>query len=110
MSFCVVTEPCRDCKYTDCVTVCPTDCFYQDEQMLYIDPDECIDCGACIPECPVAAIFSEADVPSKWEHFIALNAERVAALKNGGNGDFAAGLGHITQKQAPLLGAGCRKS
>ena len=50
MSFCVVTEPCHDCKYTDCVTVCPCDCFYQDEQMLYIDPHECIDCGACIPE------------------------------------------------------------
>src|SRR5205807_3694115 len=49
----VVCEPCRDCKYTDCVVVCPVDCFYQDERMLYIDPLDCIDCGACIPECPV---------------------------------------------------------
>jgi len=97
--FCVVTEPCHDCKYTDCVTLCPVDCFYQDEHMLYIDPEDCIDCGACIPECPVSAIFSDRDVPPQWEHYIQLNAERVAALKPTGN---------ITQKQLPLLGAGCQ--
>src|SRR5262249_38780510 len=62
MAF-VVCEPCRDCKYTDCVTVCPCDCFYQDDSQLYIDPTECIDCEACVPECPVAAIFHESDVP-----------------------------------------------
>ena len=77
--FCVVTEPCHDCKYTACVTVCPVDCFYQDAHMLYIDPEECIDCGACIPECPVNAIFTELDcrfsgnttsssTPSAWRH------------------------------------------
>ena len=95
--ICVVTEPCRDCKYTDCVTVCPMDCFYQDERMLYIDPDECIGCDACIPECPVNAIYRHDDVPEKWQSYIQLNAERVAVLKPGGN---------ITEKQAPLAGCG----
>src|SRR5262249_29700640 len=65
MAF-VVTEPCHDCKYTDCVAVCPCECFYQDEWMLYIDPNHCIDCDACIPECPVEAIFPEAEVPQQW--------------------------------------------
>ena len=96
---CVVTEPCRDCKYTDCVTVCPVDCFYQDDRMLYIDPEECIGCGACVPECPVGAIFAACDVPAKGQHYVALNAERVQALKDDG--------GHITQKQEPRLGLGC---
>ncbi len=98
--FCVVTQPCRDCKYTDCVTVCPVDCFYQDERMLYIDPEECICCQACIPECPVSAIYEDYHVPAQWRQYTALNAQRVAALKSGG--------GHITQKQTPLLGAGCQ--
>jgi ferredoxin len=71
----VVTEPCVGCKYTDCVTVCPTECFHEGEQMLYINPDQCIDCGACVLECPVAAIYSETDVPVRWRHYIALNAE-----------------------------------
>src|ERR1700740_809663 len=62
----VVCEPCRDCKYTDCVVVCPVDCFYQDESQLYIDPTECIDCGGCVPECPVEAIFLDTDVPAQW--------------------------------------------
>ena len=53
----VVAEPCLNCKYTDCVTVCPVECFYEAENILYIHPDECIDCGACVPECPVQAIF-----------------------------------------------------
>jgi ferredoxin len=95
----VVCAPCHDCKYTDCVVVCPCDCFYQDEHMLYIDPDPCIDCDACAPECPVEAIFQDTLVPSKWSAFIQLNAERVAVLKAEG--------GHITEKQAPLLGPGC---
>jgi ferredoxin len=66
----IVTEPCDKCKYTDCVEVCPVDCFHEDETILYIDPEECIDCGACIPECPVEAIFEEDDVPEKWRHYI----------------------------------------
>jgi len=74
MAF-VVTEPCHGCKYTDCVAVCPCDCFHEGEQMLYIDPDNCIDCEACVPECPVEAIFHETTVPEKWRTYIALNAE-----------------------------------
>ena len=96
----VVCEPCCDCKYTDCVVVCPTDCFYQDGTQLYVDPVECIDCGACEPECPVEAIFLESHVPTKWTQFIQLNAERVVALKD---------IGHITEQQAPLEGPSCRK-
>jgi ferredoxin len=78
---CVVAEPCVGCKYTDCVVVCPCECFYADERQLYIDPDDCIDCGACIPECPVEAIFLDADVPEKWAGYVQLNADRVKALK-----------------------------
>ncbi|MEW4454865.1 4Fe-4S binding protein [Bremerella sp. JC817] len=73
MAF-VVTSPCDGCKYTDCVTVCPCECFREGETMLYIDPETCIDCGACEPECPVEAIFPEEDVPEQWQHFIELNA------------------------------------
>ena len=72
----VVTEPCLGCKNTICVMVCPVAAFREDERMLWIDPDECIDCGACIPECPVDAIFDAPDVPKKWQHYIALNAEK----------------------------------
>jgi ferredoxin len=96
----VVCEPCNDCKYTDCVVVCPCDCFYQDETQLYIDPEECIDCDCCVPECPVEAIFHESNVPSQWTHFIRLNAERVAALKETGGG--------ITERQEPKEGPACR--
>ena len=71
----VVTEPCFGCKYTDCVVVCPTECFHEGEQMLYIDPEPCIDCEACVAECPVEAIFHEDHVPEAWKEFIALNAE-----------------------------------
>jgi ferredoxin len=77
MAF-VVTSRCFGCKYTDCVVVCPTEAFREGEQMLYIDPIECIDCGACIPECPVEAIFPEEDVPPDQRAFIALNAEMAA--------------------------------
>jgi ferredoxin len=59
----VVTESCIKCKYTDCVDVCPVDCFHEGPNMLVIDPDECIDCAVCIPECPVNAIYAEEDVP-----------------------------------------------
>jgi ferredoxin len=74
----VVTEPCFGCKYTDCVVVCPCDCFHEGEQMLFIDPDHCVDCDACLPECPVEAIFYEEDVAEAWRDFIALNAEMAA--------------------------------
>jgi ferredoxin len=71
----VVTESCIKCKYTDCVDVCPVDCFREGPNFLAIDPDECIDCTLCVPECPVEAIFAEDDVPAEQQHFIALNAE-----------------------------------
>jgi len=71
----VVTESCIRCKYTDCVDVCPVDCFREGPNFLAIDPEECIDCTLCVAECPVEAIYAEDDVPADQQHFIALNAE-----------------------------------
>jgi ferredoxin len=91
----VVAEPCFDCKYTDCVVVCPVDCFYEGAQMLYIHPDECIDCEACVPECPVEAIFHEDNLPDEWKEFTALNAEQAPQCPV------------ITEKKDPLEGESC---
>ena len=74
-----VTEACIKCKYTDCVDVCPVDCFREGPNFLVIEPDECIDCAVCIPECPVNAIFLEEDVPENQRAFIALNVELARA-------------------------------
>ncbi|MBP1148480.1 MULTISPECIES: ferredoxin FdxA [Methylocaldum] len=74
MTF-VVTENCIKCKFTDCVDVCPVDCFHEGPNFLVIDPDECIDCTLCEPECPANAIYSEDEVPEGQEQFIQLNAE-----------------------------------
>lgn len=71
----VVTESCIKCKFTDCVDVCPVDCFHEGANMLVIDPEECIDCTLCVAECPAEAIFAEDDVPDGQRGFIALNAE-----------------------------------
>ncbi len=71
----VVLDSCIRCRYTDCVDVCPVDCFRVGPNMLVIDPDECIDCGVCIPECPVEAIVAEEDVPASQEQFTELNAD-----------------------------------
>jgi len=73
MAF-VVTEPCIKCKYTDCVSQCPVDCFHEGPNFLAIDPDECIDCGVCVDECPVSAIMDAGDVPPEQAPFIELNA------------------------------------
>jgi|TARA_R110000868_G_scaffold52229_2_gene165294 ferredoxin len=73
MSF-IIGAACVDCKDTKCVEVCPVDCFFEGPNMLYIDPDECIDCALCEPECPVDAIFSEDEVPSNQIAFIEINA------------------------------------
>ncbi|MDH3590061.1 MAG: ferredoxin family protein [Gammaproteobacteria bacterium] len=74
MTF-VVTESCIKCKYTDCVEVCPVDCFHEGPNFLVIDPEECIDCTLCEPECPVEAIYSEDELPDGQEKFLELNAE-----------------------------------
>jgi ferredoxin len=70
----VVAEPCIGCKYTDCVVVCPAVCFHEGPQMLYIHPDDCIDCEACVPECPKDAIFHQDHLPEEWIPFKDLNA------------------------------------
>jgi len=79
----VITEPCIGEKDASCVDVCPVDCIhprkdeagFANEQQLFIDPDECIDCGACEPECPVNAIFPQDDVPEQWAHYTQINAD-----------------------------------
>jgi len=88
----IVTEACIKCKYTDCVDVCPVDCFREGPNFLTIDPDECIDCAVCIPECPVNAIYAEEDAPADQMHMVALNAElaRLPTWKS------------ITKRKAPL--------
>ena len=75
----VVGEACIACRYTDCVDVCPVDCFHIGPNFLVIDPDECIDCAVCIPECPVNAIFTEDDTPENQREFIEIN-KRLAKL------------------------------
>lgn len=89
MAF-VVTEPCFGCKNTACVGVCPCDCFHEGAEMLFIDPTQCIDCGACMAECPTSAIFPEDDVPAEGRDYIALNAEMSATCPS------------ITQGKEPL--------
>jgi ferredoxin len=74
----VVTDNCILCKYTDCVEVCPVDCFHEGPNFLVIDPEECIDCALCETECPAEAIFAEDDLPSEFENFIELNKELAA--------------------------------
>ena len=86
----VVAEPCIKCKYTDCVEVCPVDCFYEGPNFLVIHPDECIDCGACEPACPTSAIFPEESLPAKWTEYVALNADLAKKWPN------------ISEKKDPL--------
>lgn len=90
----VVTEPCIQCKYTDCVAVCPMDCFLEGPNFLVIDPEECIDCSVCVPQCPVNAIVNATEATDAQRPFIALNAElaRDPAWKP------------ITRSRAPLPG------
>ena len=81
MTF-LVGENCIKCKLTDCVEVCPVDCFYEGPNMLVIHPDECIDCALCEPECPVDAIFSEDEIPEGQEDFLEINAELAEVWPN----------------------------
>jgi ferredoxin len=90
----VVTEACIRCKYTDCVDVCPVDCFREGPNFLTIDPDECIDCAVCIPECPVNAIYAEEDVPADQVHMIKLNVDLARS-----------GWSSITKRKIPLADA-----
>lgn len=91
----IVTPRCIDCRYTDCCTVCPVDCFWEIEEpaMLLIDPDTCIDCGLCIEECPVRAIYTEEQCPEPYKEWIDKNAE----LYNDGT--------NVTEQKDPLSGA-----
>lgn len=89
MTF-VVTEQCIQCKFTDCVDVCPVDCFHEGPNFLVIDPEVCIDCALCVPECPVDAIFEEGDLPEHMFEYIELNAELAKTWPE------------ITATQAPL--------
>lgn len=92
----VVTELCKDCRFTECVTVCPVSCFHADDRMVYIDPDACILCQACVPVCPAHAIYDEIDLPPEFQQWVGINAER------------AQNLPVVEEKQAPLLrGAKC---
>lgn len=86
----VVAEPCIKCKYTDCVEVCPVNCFYEGVNFLVIHPDECIDCGACEPVCPTKAIYPDTELPDKWQMFTALNAKYASLWPN------------IAEKREPL--------
>lgn len=92
MTF-VVTDNCIACKYTDCVEVCPVECFHEGPNFLVIDPEECIDCSLCQPECPAKAIFSENDLPEEFQVFVQLNAE------------LAKQWPVISERQAPLIEA-----
>ncbi len=78
----VICQPCNDCKHTDCVEVCPvpSGCFHEDATRLYIHPEKCIDCEACVPHCPVDAIYLDENVPDRWQSDIALNAQRAPQL------------------------------
>ena len=93
----IVTSLCVDCKHTDCVEVCPVDCFHEDEHMVLIDPYECIDCAACIPVCPEEAIFHQDNLPPQHHEWIKINADR------------AAGLPVLVKKKAPLAGKASEK-
>jgi ferredoxin len=93
----IVTDNCQRCRFTECVTVCPVACFHGDDEMLYIDNDTCIDCCACVPICPVQAIYAVNELPDDKQHWIAINAERAAATPN------------VDAKQEPLPGAEARR-
>ncbi|GAA1463358.1 ferredoxin [Williamsia maris] len=80
----VIASPCVDVLDRACVDECPVDCIYEAPRMLYIHPDECVDCGACEPVCPVEAIFYEDDVPNEWVHFTSANADFFAEIGSPG--------------------------
>lgn len=99
----VVTSKCGGCKFTDCVEVCPVACFYELDNQLVIHPDECIDCTACVAECPVQAIYAEADLPGEHQADTEFNATEAKRIKE-------AGKDAITAKKDPLPTAAQRKA
>lgn len=98
----VITNKCVKCKFTDCVEVCPVACFYELDNQLVIHPEECIDCQACVSECPVEAIYAEADVPAEFKADIDFNASQAKQIKS-------AGKEAILKKKEPLPTAADRK-
>ncbi|GAA4757923.1 ferredoxin [Actinomycetospora chibensis] len=90
----VIAEPCIDITDRSCVEECPVDCIYEGSRMLYIQPDECVDCGACEPVCPVEAIFFEDDVPDAWAHFARINVEFFGGLGAPGGAARVGVVGH----------------
>ena len=99
----VVTSKCTGCKFTDCVEVCPVACFYELDNQLVIHPEDCIDCTACVAECPVEAIYAEADVPSEFQANIEFNSLEAKRLKDSGQEA-------ILKKKDPLPTAVQRKA
>jgi ferredoxin len=99
----VVTSKCLGCKFTDCVEVCPVACFYELEGQLVIHPEDCIDCTACVAECPVEAIYAEADVPAEYQSNIEFNSTEAKRIKDSGQSA-------ILQKKDPLPTAAARKT
>ena len=97
----VIAQPCVDLKDRACVDECPVDCIYEGKRMLYIHPDECVDCGACEPVCPVEAIFYEDDTPEEWKEYYTANVDFFDDLGSPGG---AAKLGEI-DKDHPMIAA-----
>jgi ferredoxin len=93
----LVTDNCKGCRFTECVIACPVDAFHADEEMLFINPDVCVDCGACVPKCPVQAIYEDLDLPDELEEWVDINERRTKELPI------------ITKKEPPSKGAEDRK-
>ncbi|WP_457033153.1 ferredoxin [Kitasatospora sp. P5_F3] len=107
MTF-VIAMPCVDVKDKACIEECPVDCIYEGERVLYIHPDECTECGACEPVCPVEAIYFEDDTPEEWQHFTTVNAEFFADLGTPGSSSKLGPIGrdHPVVAALPPQGAG----
>ncbi len=99
----IVTDKCVACKFTDCVVVCPVACFYELAEQLVIHPEECIDCMACVDECPVHAIYAEGDLPPEFQKDIEFNATEARRVQESGQGA-------IEAKKDPLPTAEKRKA
>src|SRR5258708_1238133 len=99
----VVTDKCNKCKFTDCVEVCPVACFYEVDNQVFIHPEDCIDCQACVPECPVEAIYEESDVPPEFQANVEFNSVEARRLKDSGKEA-------IVKKREPLPTAAARKA